>query len=199
MNDTDREAFFFMFIGHNRTGKTVTAKDIAIQWKKAHKGKLIVFDPQNRFTDITDIRIRNIEDVGNLFIEDEDISFSEPESLFIVDDYRALYPKDKLDETLGRLLEIRNEYCVDMIFITHSPKLIQERLTYIITHYFLYFTLGVDKGFKDKVYNAEVLIVLREEINSYVIKHGKGEYDKRSFPYIIFHNISEETEYVNFN
>lgn len=186
-----RENFFKIFLGHNRTGKSVLARIIATKWKKTHpKKNIIAYDPQNRFKDIktVDITSFNIEQVNELLLNTYD-------SLVIIDDFRILYESDKTPSELLNFLQYRNERCNDVIFITHSPSLVQNRLTYYVTHFYLFYTQTTDKGFSDKLNNGIVLIHLSKLINEYVKEYGKGTYNEQnpelSFPYIVFDNENE--------
>jgi len=185
-----RETFFFMFLGHNRTGKSVTARQLAERWRETHDGKIYAHDPQQRFHDIMDVKLVAGEAVFQEFLDDEP-----RECLLILDDYRMLHPSDRMDKGLLDIMNVRNEYCIDIIMITHAPSLVLERLTYYITHYFVYFTQGTDKGFKEKIPNYVVLTAIRNVINRYVKNNGKGVYP--TFPYMIFNNETEDVTKVN--
>lgn len=190
MSDT-RENFFFMFLGHNRTGKSVTAKQVADEWRQAHDGKIYAHDPQNRFSDILDVKLLPSDTVFREFLDDEP-----RRCLLILDDYRMLHPNDRMDKSLLDIMNVRNEFCVDIIMIAHAPSLVLERLTYYITHYFLYYTQSTDKGFKEKIPNYKALTELSRSVTNYVKMHGKGVYP--TFPYIVFNNETEDATPINF-
>ena len=193
-----RENFAFMLLGTNRTGKTTIARQIAELWVKTHKGQnVIAYDMQNRFNDIR---------TKNLTMMDEkqvgEYLSTVYNSLVIFDDYRMLYDTDRTPKELLNFMQLRNERCNDVIFITHSPNLVLNRLTYYLTHYYLFYTQGVDKGFSDKIDNAYILIKLRNIVNRYRKMYGRGTYlpaaPAKSFPYIVFDNGNQTVQYVNF-
>lgn len=186
----NRENFFFMFLGHNRTGKSATAVEIAEKWSKTHDGKIYAHDPQGRFADVMDIKLVANDTVFRDFLDDEP-----RECLLILDDYRMMHPSDRMDKDLLDIMNVRNEWCIDIMMITHAPSLVLERLTYYITHYILYYTQSTDKGFKEKIPNYKALTTLRGYINGYVKVYGKGDYP--TFPYIIFDNETEIATRIN--
>lgn len=193
MNKNNRENFIFALIGHNRTGKTTISIEIIKQWKQTHKGVVIAYDTQKRVPEnLKDIDITGIEPNEVL-----DVVMNNPESLLVLDDYRMLYSYDKTDKDLMKLLMLRNEYCIDIIISAHAPSLILERLSYYVTHYYLFYTQGTDKGFKDKMNNGIVLAMIREIINGYVKQYGKGQYETKSFPHIIFNTETETISFEN--
>ena len=194
-----RENFAMMFLGHNRTGKTSVALSVARLWKKTHKGKnVICYDPQvNKFQEVVTHDITNLKDserleyLGTIY-----------DSLVIFDDYRVMLDNDRTPSELLDFLQFRNERCNDVIFITHSPSLVLTRMTTYLTHYYIFYTQSLDKGFSDKIPSAHMLVKLKDLINKYVKNFGKGIYipatPAKSFPYIVFDTERERYFPVNF-
>lgn len=182
-----RYNFIFIFIGFNRTGKTSDAIKYAHYWKDANNGSIIAYDPQNKFRGLATDFIIDVEDIDDYI--------NSKRTLFIFDDYRALFTSDKMNKTLSKMMTLREENCNDFIFITHSPALILERLSYFVTDYFIYFTMSTDKGFNDKLLNSTTLIKCRDIINDYTKKYGRGEYPV--FPCIRFNNATHEVTFIN--
>lgn len=199
-----REGFILFMLGHNRTGKSVVAKDLTVSYKKkwGKKKSVIAYDPQNRFEDVRDARIMN-EDWGKYF-DSTGEKLLIHDTLFVLDDYRGLMMKDSLDPQFLKMLMLRNEYGLDFIFVIHSPKLIIERISYYITHFALFYISGDADAFRkaQKVQNIETVAQCRELVNGYVKKNGKGVYDKggkHTFPFA-FIDVGEETiDLINMN
>jgi hypothetical protein len=191
----ERDSEILFFIGHNRTGKTSIAKQIAIRYKNADKKrKIITFDPQNRFRDIANGVIYEVKDMEK-YLKTTD-------TMFIFDDYRGLYTSDKADALLLRAIFDRAEYCNDFIFIAHAPNFILERLSFFVTKYYIFYTQSTDKGFKGKINNGEQILSLSKKVNQYVLTKckntpkGKGIYP--NFPFIIYDQMNEKAKKVNF-
>lgn len=200
MSNTKRNNFVDIWIGHNRTGKSAIVLELAKSYKKSHKKKRIIsYDPQGRFKDVSDERIYKedweafFDDSGKLQVYD---------TLFIFDDYRGLMHKDTLDGKFLEMLMLRNEYGLDFIFVCHSPRLILERLSYYLTHVNLFYTSGDKDNFKGskKLMNIETIIQCRELINRYVVTNDKGGYQKNgqhTFPFIRLDMESEKMDLIN--
>lgn len=182
-----RNNFVDVYIGYNRTGKTAIAELTAKEWRKIGKGSVISFDPQNRLSGVSDEKIESIEDIDSNTIN----------SLFIFDDYKALFEKDKMDNKLLYMLIQREEHCNDFIFITHAPSMVLERLTYYVSNYYMFYTQSTDKGFNEKIQAASILKQLRTIINNYVKLNGVGEYPR--FPHVVFDTKNESVYFVNVN
>ena len=198
MLDKLRSNFIIFFIGHNRTGKSAMAKVLAEIYRKkfGKKKKIISYDPQNRFKDLSDVTIYK-EDWGQYFGDDGKPNIHD--TLFILDDYRGIMPRDTLDDDFLRLLMQRNEYGLDFIFVCHSPKLIIERISYYITHFALFYTLGDEDGFKSAKKMPAVSDVSQcsDFINRYVRAHGRGKFEDMSFPYIFIDAEKETMKLIN--
>ncbi len=196
-----RNNFLKFFIVHNRTGKSVLAKKIASDYKKSHKGnKIISYDPQSRFTDITDIRLT--EENWEKFFSKDGKELLISDALFIMDDYRGLMGSDTVKPKFMDIIMKRNEHGLDFIFICHSPKLILERLSYFITHFALFYTSGDADSFKSskKMDNIDTIIQCREVINAYAREFGRGEYSadgNHTFPFIWIDTEDEKLNLIN--
>lgn len=191
-----RPNFLFGFIGHNRTGKTSISIEMAKQWKQSRPdGTVIAFDPQRKFLE-QKVKTEN----GLIDLVDETIYahdkywadkvLEERNALLILDDYRLIHPKNIANEGLAKLMTFREEYNIDIIYITHSPALVLNILTYYTTHYFIFFTLSTLGMFEKKIPHYGLCQASVQYINKYVKKHGKGKYPK--FPYIVVNTETEE-------
>lgn len=200
MGKGKRNNFVDIWIGHNRTGKSALVLELAKSYKKSHKkNKIISYDPQGRFKDVSDTRIYT-ENWEQFFNEKGQLTIYD--TLFILDDYRGLMHKDTLDSKFLEMLMLRNEYGLDFCFVCHSPKLILERLSYYLTHVNLFYTSGDKDGFKasKKLMNIETIVQCREIINSYVVANNRGEYKKNghhTFPFIRLDMEEENISLVN--
>lgn len=183
----DREVFIAGIIGKNRTGKSVTARKIAMRWKKAKPSyyKVIAFDPQNRFRGIADEFIAAGNPRWALDLQ------KERNALIILDDYRlinkSVFPVKGLEELISQ----RAEYNLDIIYICHNPALVINYLTYFTDRYYIFATNSKDGQFEDKIPNHDLCIAASMKVNQHVKKYGRGEYP--SFPYCI---VDTETEKV---
>ena len=192
-----RENFMWGFIGHNRTGKTSIAAKYACEWKKSRpEGMVIAFDPQDYFKSINVL----VNDVDSPLI-DKEIYLYEIDSwyetvikyknvLLILDDYRTLHEKNIPDKGWYKLLALRNQRNIDIIWITHTPALILNILTAYTTHYFIFYTMTRKKGFEEKIPHYQLCMAASMYINKYVTQFGKGDYP--NFPYIVVDTQNEE-------
>lgn len=199
--DLFRSNFILFMLGHNRTGKSVVAKDLAISYRKkfGKKKNIIAYDPQSRFKDITDSNI--MSEKWEEYFDESGEKLLINDTLFILDDYRGLMTRDTLDPFFLKMLMLRNEYGLDFIFVIHSPKLIIERISYYITHFALFYTSGDANAFKkaDKVQSIETISQCRDFVNKYVKANGRGEYKDRSFPYAFIDTENEKIQLINFD
>jgi hypothetical protein len=195
-----RNNFCLFMIGHNRTGKSVMAKDIAVSYRNKFKKKkkIICYDPQNRFEDVRDDRIIS-EDWGQYFDETEE-KLLISDTLFILDDYRGLMMNDRLDNLFLKMLMLRNEYGLDFLFIVHSPKLIIERISYYITHFALFYISGSDDNFKksQKIQSVETVAQCSDLVNRYVREHDRGTYEtNKNFKFAWIDTEEETVSFIN--
>lgn len=166
------------FIGQNRTGKSVTAEQVATDWKSSRDDSytVLAFDPQNRFKDIADFFIYAHEDWQSKILRLRN-------GLLIIDDLKALHPKNQTDPVFLELMSFRSEWNIDIIYIVHNPSLILWLFTYYTTHYFIFFTNSTEGGFKDKIPNYALCLAASRYINKYVKIYGRGDYP--NFPHMI--------------
>ena len=186
----EREVFLWGFIGHNRTGKTSTAVELARNWKEGRPdGTVVAFDPQHKF-----------EDVADYFIlpSDKDWAYKALDlrnALLILDDYRILHPSDRASQDLLNLLSFRNEYSIDIMYVCHSPALVLNVLTYYTTNYFLFYTQSRMGIFEKKIPNYTICQGASQYVNKYVKTFGKGDYP--NFPYVVVDNQEEKIYAIN--
>lgn len=186
----ERESFCWGFIGDNRTGKSVTASEVAKQWRKSRpEGTIVAHDPQNRFRDTADFYIPTYqEDWAEDCAEMKD-------ALVIIDELRLLHPKPQVSQGLMKLMANRGENSIDIIYIVHNPSMVLEFLTYFTNWYFLFYTNSKVGGFQKKIPNYMLAHSASIYINKYVRAYGKGTYP--TFPYIIADIEKEELYAVN--
>jgi hypothetical protein len=190
--EKEREAFLWGFIGDNRTGKSVTALQMAREWREAKPfGTIIAHDPQGRFKDITDFYIpTGMKGWAEMCADQTD-------ALIILDELRLLHPSPRADDGLLKLMANRGEHNIDIIYIVHNPALVLETLTYFTGMYFMFYTNSKIGGFQKKIPNYTLAHSASIYINKYVKTYGKGEYP--SFPYIAVDTVTEELYAMNMN
>lgn len=173
-----RNNFLYGFIGTNRTGKSSIAKQLAISWKNSNpNGIVISHDPQDNFTDITDI-----------FIEPEDNDWAIKcceyrNCLIILDDFRLINESARPVKGLSKLLYYRAKWNIDIITVFHNPSLVINSLAHFISHYFIFMTNAQEGSFKNKIPNYSLCVAASEEVNKYVSVNGRGKYP--IFPFVI--------------
>jgi hypothetical protein len=188
--------FLVGFIGTNRTGKSSIAKKIAHKWRRNNpSGHIKAFDPQDNFSEIVDDVISNAGLSKNEFKEymldkmNELSLYSNEGSLLILDDYKLIHRSLQEEEWLSFLMNFRAKFNVDIIYITHNPKLVINYLTYFTTHYYIFFTNSKEGSFEEKIPNYQLTYNASKLINSYVRSTGRGEYP--NFPHIVVDTESE--------
>ncbi len=190
--ENSRGVFLFGIIGDNGTGKTVTAREIAIEWKSNRPGwDVVAFDPTDGFKGVAN----KFLDVDNWCQQ----ALSLRNSLLILDEFRILHPNDKVDANLRKLFAIRRFHNIDIIYIVHSPALVIEFLTYFTSKYFIYYTQITSGKFKRKIPNYASCQGGSTLINNYVSEFGKGEYNNgnHTFPYVVIDCEKDKIDAVN--
>lgn len=182
-----RDRFFYIFIGGNRTGKSVTARKHIFAWKKANPNRLVVgYDPQHRFSDLLDVIIDS---------ENEDWCLELHKyrnCLIVIDEFRELHESNIPVKGLKKLLYNRDEWGLDFITIFHTPSLVLTFLTGYATHYFIFYANVAEGGFKDKIPDYLKVTLASKMVNKYVAKYGKGKFlDSKGnidckFPHMVF-------------
>lgn len=182
--------FVYGFIGVNRCGKSATAKELAVAWKKSNPGQEIIsHDPQDNFGDITDVFIYQDDDDWALMC----CEFRN--CLIILDDVRLIHESDRLNKGLARLLYFRAKWNIDIMCIFHNPSLVLNGVAAFITHYFIFLTNAQEGSFKKKIPNYSLCIAASEEVNKYVSTFGRGKYPK--FPYVVVDGEKQKLMAIN--
>ena len=190
----ERPPFLIGIIGTNGTGKSVTARAIAEQWRKTRPhGDIIAFDPTNAFNGVANKFIYPHEDWCSKVLESRN-------SLVLLDEIKILHPQVIAKAKFAELMSMRRDYSIDIIYIVHNPKLVLEILTYYTTKYYLFYTQAREGAFKDKMPNYSICSGASDFINDYareVIRTTgkKGEYP--NFPYMVVDNETEEISAIN--
>jgi len=193
-----RGNFVWAFIGASGTGKTVTAVQLAKDWKRAKKkvgGKIFAFDPHDAFDGISDVKITaNDTDWAKIMMQkNPDGTFMFLHSLLILDDYRSILPSDKMDRNFYDLLALRRKLDLDILYITHNPKLIIQGLVYWNTHFSLFKTEAMSDDFAEKIPKFLICQQASNVINAYCKAYHATDYDLLypNFPYIVIKNDSD--------
>jgi len=191
--------FVWCFIGASGTGKTVTAIRIAQDWKQERKrtgGKIIAFDPHGDFRNILDIKI-DAKDEGwakILMQKNKDGTFMFANSLLILDDYRSILQGNNMDVDFYDLLALRRKINLDVIYITHNPKLILKGLSYWNTHFSLFKTSAHSDDFEDKIPKHLICQQACNLINAYTRTFDEKQYNALypNFPYVFVKADSDQ-------
>jgi ABC-type dipeptide/oligopeptide/nickel transport system ATPase component len=186
-----RENELIGILGTNRTGKTTKAISLAKMWKENNDGPVMAFDPQNYFTDIYDFKINPT----NKSFGQEILKLRN--GLLILDDFRILHPKNQSEPWLMDLMQYRNAYNIDIIYIVHNPSLVLNILSYFTTKYYIYYTESTMGSWERKIPNYNLCQAASLYINKYVSIRGKGTYP--NFPYVMVDNIKQKLTGVNIN
>ena len=190
-----RYNFVFGFIGVNRSGKSVTARKIADSWRLTrdpNRFKIVSFDPQARFRDITDYFI-DIED------EDYCIKLSKTKrKLVILDDLRLKSESDTPPKGLRSLLINRAENNVDIMYICHNPADVFNSLCRLTTHWFIFPVSEQDGGFKKKIPCYAECKAAANKVNDYVRDIDTTKLYP-NFPYVVVTERTKKIQAYNFD
>jgi len=178
-NTNNNTNYCIAIIGTNRTGKSVTAREIAIKWREKNEGEIWAFDPQNRFQEIA---------TNFVYMHDKDWckkALKLKNGLLILDDYKLLpgLRKHQPSDEFAELIYFRAQRNVDIIYICHNPALLMNFITYFTSHYFIFYTESLDGSFERKIPNYILCKQASHLINDYVKHLGRGNYP--NFPHII--------------
>jgi len=194
-----RNNFVWAFIGKSGAGKTVTAKQVAKDWKRTRKrkgGKIFAFDPHDAFYGIADVKIdAKDEDWASIIIQkDKRGHYPFANSLIILDDYRTLLKSDKMPPDFLDLLALRRRLNLDIIYMVHNPKLILERLSYFSTHFSVFRTESHANDFADKIQKFLTCQQASSLVNAYVRPMEEKEYNSLypNFPYVFVKSDSDQ-------
>lgn len=196
--------YFKMFIGYNRTGKSMTAQKFANEWRINNPDRTIAgYDPQNKFKHLINPKYRlyagekgwwkgtgDYKKSGRLPLKDL------RNALVIIDDMRGLNPSHQTSPDLLRLMEFRAEYKIDIIMILHSPGHLLEGISMYVSHWYIFVTKGKAAKFEDKIENYEECQLAARLMREYnkdfpgVINNSRQFYDasgngNHTFPHIV--------------
>lgn len=175
-----REVFCWCFMGDNRTGKSVEAAKMAIEWKKNNpEGTVIAHDPQNRFNKSVDFNIKmGMKDWAEIVSERKHV-------LLILDELKMIHPSTQASDGVLKLMANRGENAIDIIYIIHNPGFIINVLAYFTSWYFIFYTNSKDSVIKEKIPNNPDLVLEGVKyMNNYIKTKGEIEYPG-PFPYVI--------------
>ncbi len=213
-----RAVFFFMFIGYNRTGKSVTAQQLANEWRMANPHGIIAgYDPQHRFKHLIDPNYKLYAGEDGWWYGKGEYAKSGRQSLsklrnalVVIDDMRGLNPSHNTSKDLGRLMEFRAEYSIDIIMIVHSPGLILEGISTFVSHWYIYLTKGRKAKFEDKIENFEECQLAADLMRRYgedfpsILEDPEQFYDEsgkgnHTFPHIVIDTTTGRMKPQNVN
>ena len=187
----ERDAFLIGIIGHNGTGKSVTAANIARWWREANPyGEIWAHDPTKRFQDVLTREI-----YPHQIHWAKEATDNLRNGLLILDELRILHPKPYASQELLELLAMRREFCIDIIYIVHNPALVLEVLTYYTTHYYLFYTQSKVGNFEKRIPNYLLAQAASNFVNKYVRAFGRGNYP--NFPFIVVDNEKQSISAFN--
>jgi hypothetical protein len=184
----DRNCFLIGLIGTNRTGKTSKVREIVQQWKASRPGQEVVaFDPQLKLQDLIDRQIGISDDLTQLH--------TLRNCLLVFDDFRALHLPDKTEKWLVYLMQFRDQWNIDIIYVVHNPSLVLTVLSFFTTHYYIFYTQSIEGGWKKKIPTYTVCSAVSSYLVEYVSIAGMGTYPK--FPHFIVDNKGNKAIAVN--
>lgn len=195
-----RSVILAAYIGHNGVGKTSTALSLAKHWRSANKkSKIIAFDPHEIFSREKGL-INNVIPASDEFwaerlVQKKNGRYIFEDSLLILDDYRALLKGNQTPGDVMDLLMLRRRLGMDIIYITHNPKLVLERFAYFTTHYFIFYTESDFNDWSDRIPNYYECQKASHAVNKYVRKYGRGKYP--DFPHIVVSTESNKSDTYN--
>lgn len=165
-------AFCWGYIGDNRTGKSVTAEQHAQDWKASNpKGTVVSFDPQKRFTNVTDY---------NIFLYEVDTWAESAKklgnALLILDELRIIHPKAVPNKHFLELMGNRGEQFIDIMYIVHYPAAILELLTNFTDRYYIFPTNSRSDSFEKKIPDYSLAFTASVFINKYTRAFGQARY-----------------------
>ncbi len=181
--------FFYMFIGYNRTGKSITAQQFANEWRMANPDGIVAgYDPQHRFKHLMDPQYRIYGGEKGWWRGDKAYRKTGRKplkdlrnALVIIDDMRGLNPSFTTSPDLSRLMEFRAEYMIDIIMIVHSPGLILEGISMYVSHWFIYYTKGRQAKFEDKMENHKEYVLAAMLLKKYAHDFQKKKKNPKQF------------------
>jgi hypothetical protein len=208
--DVRRGSDITMVCGTNNTGKSVIAKELIKKYNEKRDkliknkkypdnyNKLIVYDPQEYFTDLMREGDINIQ-LNNENWEEELLNYRA--SLVVIDDYKELFQNDTLSKGFMNVMSNRARYGLDFIMITWSPKLILPRLTHFINKYILLKSNSSEKEFRERIGGEnDVVEGIRLALNSEYAKYTESEYSALypNFPFIYLDTARNIVKKINF-
>lgn len=169
----DRDwAFCWGYIGDNRTGKSLTALEHAKSWRASNpNGTIVSFDPQKRFTEVTDY---------NIFLHERKTWASSAKklgnALLIIDELRILHPNPTVNDDFLELMGNRGEHFIDIMYIVHYPGAILEILTSFTDRYYIFATNSRSDSFEKKIPDYSLAFTSSVFINKYTRAFGQVQY-----------------------
>jgi len=184
-----RENDLIGIIGTNRTGKTSKLISLIDKWKTVNDGPVMSFDPQNLLRSRSDFLIN----MSNKKFGEEILRLRD--GLLILDDIRILHPKNISEPWLMDLMQYRNAYNIDIMYVVHNPSLVLNILSFFTTKYYVFYTESTLGSWEKKIPNYNYCLAASLYVNRYVSVKGRGTYP--NFPYVMVDNQNQKLTAVN--
>lgn len=197
-----RKPFIWCLLGKSHSGKTVTARQIATEWKESRSGTnvfVVSFDQQKQFTDLTDISINKKDKDWAILLQTKDKfgNYIFQGSLLILDDYRGLLESNSMDMDFYDVLALR---LFDVIYITHSPNLILKGMQYWNSRISIFLNNSKASDFEEKIPQSIECQSASLVVNEYVRQLGGVDSDayKNLYPDFPHAIVTDESNRITF-
>lgn len=201
MTQQRRPVFFKMFIGGNNTGKSTEATMYAtLFYLNNPRCEMAGYDPQYRFEHMIKPMYRLDPIEGRKKGWYDKIKHLR-NTMLIFDDYRSFNRMNTASDDMLQMCEKRFEYGWDIIMVCHDPKFVLLDLIPYIDDYHIFYTMGNDANFEDRIpnylYCQRAAEIMRDYVRDKpdVIKNPKQFYDGKSFNHKFPHIIVNKSEY----
>lgn len=205
--ENKRQALLSCFIGATGSGKTTICSQMIKHFRKSHKSsKVIGFDPHDVLMneELLDHYIMPSDDAWaeRMTKKDKAGNFRYANCFLALDDYRALLRSNVTPDDVLDLLMLRRRMSLDIVYITHNPKLILERFAYFTNQYCIFYTESEGSDFSDKIPKYSICQKGANLINRYVMKLGGVDSNiyrslYPNFPYVVINTKTSELNCIN--
>lgn len=202
-----RQAALWCLIGGTGSGKTSLLVELLKYFRKnKNYSKIIGSDPHGVMGDAKlldhDIEPGDEYWAKRLMSKDKYGRYRFYGSLLAMDDYRSLLGGSHTPKHVLALLMLRRRISMDIIYVTHNPKLVLEQFTYYTNMYSIFYTESSSSDFSDKIPNYESCQKAAKLINKYVVHLGGVDSDAYrklypNFPHIFVETKSKDLKFMN--
>lgn len=182
---SSRDPICWMFCGLNRKGKTTLLLEYMARFRAAKRwGKIATFEQNNSIKRSLYNTKVDRENYKQLFL-------SATDTLFIIDDYKMLFPQDRPEDFWHKFYGARASNNNDVIFTCHAPAQVMGYLDDYIETYFLWHTISGRK-FDKKISCADWLEEAKIKVDKYAEKFNHDQYRNLypNFPYAIINKTN---------